>query len=63
MAIRLRALRVATLLWPRDDHGITDYANPAVIPLETPRIEEVFQPIDKRTHKELPDGSHPDGPR
>lgn len=46
--------RFATLLWPRDEHGISDYANPAVIPLETPRLEEVFPPIDRRTHREPP---------
>ncbi len=51
MATPIRVERFATLLWPRDEHGISDYANPTVIPLETPRVEEVFPPIDKRTHR------------
>lgn len=55
MVTPIRVERFATLLWPRDDHGISDYRNPAVIPLATPRIEEVFPPIDKRTHRVVPE--------
>lgn len=47
----VRCERFATLEWPRDDHGISDYAHPKVIPLPKPRLEEVFPPIDKRTHR------------
>ena len=59
MATPIRCERIATLLWKRDDHGVYDYANPAVIPLETPRIEQVFPPIDKRTHRVLPEDTAP----
>lgn len=51
MASTVRCERIATLSWKRDDDGVFDYANPAVIPLEAPRVEEVFPPIDKRTHR------------
>lgn len=47
----VRCERIATLSWKRDDEGVYDYGNPAVIPLTTPRIEEVFPPLDRRTHR------------
>ncbi len=47
----IKAERFATLEWPRDDHGISDYAHPKTIPLPAPRLEWVFPPIDKRTHR------------
>lgn len=53
MTRKVKALRIATLLWPRDDHGVSDYANPAIIPLDQPRVEEVFEPLDRRTHRTI----------
>lgn len=47
----VKALRVATLSWPRDEHGVSDYANPSIIPLAVPREELVFPPLDTRTHR------------
>lgn len=57
LASRIKALRVATLEWPRDDDGIADYANPKVIPLAVPREEYVFPPINPKTHRVIHEGT------